>query len=96
MSIQTEQIDVTGQQFYPEAFPLVIGHKSGAQSMTDVTNWIHATSEDHLAALAMHGAILFRGFPVKDANDFDAFIRAFGLDSFTYVESLSNAHGVGE
>lgn len=91
MSIQTEQIDVTGQQFYPEPFPLVIGHTSGAASMADVTDWVQATSADHLAALAVHGAILFRGFPVTDAHDFDAFIRAFGLESFTYEESLSNA-----
>ncbi len=91
MSIRTEQLEVPGQQFYPEPFPLVIGHKDGANSMADVTAWITQTRSDHLAALATHGAILFRGFPVCDANDFDTFIRAFELDSFTYEESLSNA-----
>lgn len=91
MSIQTQELPVNGQQFYPEPFPLVIGHESGAETMADVTDWIDKMGPFHLDKLAVHGAILFRGFPVADANDFDAFIRAFKLDSFTYEESLSNA-----
>ncbi len=91
MSIQTEQLGVNGQQFYPDPFPLVIGRSSGGETMDEVIDWLGETGPSHLEALATHGAVLFRGFPVADANDFDAFIRAFGLDSFTYEESLSNA-----
>lgn len=50
-----------------------------------------ATCATWLEALAQHGAILFRGFSVATAEDFDAWIAAFGLESFTYEASLSNA-----
>ena len=40
---------------------------------------------------ARHGAVLFRGFPVSTADDFDAFVGAFDLPNFPYDESLSNA-----
>ena len=43
------------------------------------------------AELDKSGAVLFRGFPVKNADDFDAFSAAFDYPSFTYQESLSNA-----
>ena len=38
-----------------------------------------------------HGAVLFRGFPLATAEDFDAFVAAFDLPNFPYDESLSNA-----
>ncbi|MFP6765859.1 MAG: TauD/TfdA family dioxygenase, partial [Planctomycetaceae bacterium] len=33
----------------------------------------------------------FRGFPLRTAEDFDAFVTAFGCSNFPYEESLSNA-----
>lgn len=90
-AVTVENTNVPGQQAHPEAFPLVRRLTGGGESMTDVREWIAAVRATELEALAKHGAILYRGFPVNDANDFDAFIRAFGLDSFTYEESLSNA-----
>ena len=38
-----------------------------------------------------HGAVLFRGFPLRTAEDFDRFVAAFGLPPFTYEDSLSYA-----
>lgn len=43
------------------------------------------------ADLAAHGAILFRGFDVSSATDFDEAVTAFGEGNFPYKESLSNA-----
>src|SRR5262249_11996323 len=40
---------------------------------------------------ARHGAVLFRGFPVHTAQDFDRFVAGFGLENFAYEDSLSNA-----
>ena len=37
------------------------------------------------------GTVLFRGFPLRTAEDFDRFVSAFGTPPFTYEESLSNA-----
>ena len=44
-----------------------------------------------LSAGRRHGAVLFRGFPLTTAEDFDAFVAAFELPNFPYDESLSNA-----
>ncbi len=41
--------------------------------------------------LAEHGALLFRDLPLQSAEDFDAFIAAFGWPNFRYADSLSNA-----
>ena len=41
--------------------------------------------------LKEHGAILFRGMPLRTAADFDAFITAFDWPNFRYADSLSNA-----
>ena len=38
-----------------------------------------------------HGAVLFRGFPLRTAEDFDRFVTAFGWPPFTYEDSLSYA-----
>ncbi len=90
-ALDTENLTVDGQQFHPEAFPLVYSLRSEGVSIADVANWIGKETPKLLDKLATHGALLFRGFPVADANEFDAFIRAFNLASFTYEESLSNA-----
>ncbi len=44
-----------------------------------------------LQQLGLHGAILFRDFPVPTDQAFDSFVAAFGLRNFAYAESLSNA-----
>lgn len=41
--------------------------------------------------LALSGTILFRGFDVATAQDFDDAVMGYGEDGFTYSESLSNA-----
>lgn len=89
--LQTQALTVPNQQHHPEVFPLVLAQGDESATMNDTTQWIGEQRDDLLSSLAQHGAILFRGFPVADATDFDTFIRAFNLDSFTYEESLSNA-----
>ena len=54
-------------------------------------DWIAGQRDALLAAASEHGAILFRGFPLRTAEDFDRFVAAFGLPNFPYDESLSNA-----
>lgn len=89
--VTVSTLTVPGQQQFSESFPLAYGMTSDGASLADVQSWIAETRESLLDSLSRHGAILFRGFPIAGATDFDAFIRAFGLGSFTYKESLSNA-----
>jgi alpha-ketoglutarate-dependent taurine dioxygenase len=89
--VELETLAVEGQQQHPEVFPLVYGLAAPQASLSDVVSWLRRASGPLIETLSLHGAILFRGFPVADADDFDAVVRAFGLQSFTYEESLSNA-----
>ena len=53
--------------------------------------WVAANRDDIIAKATEHGAILFRGFPLATAEDFDLFVAAFDLPNFPYDQSLSNA-----
>ncbi len=72
-------------------FPLLIKNDDGIDSMSWFLDWARSESGTLKAAVEEVGVILFRGFPVKSAEHFDAFTRVFGYDEFTYKESLSNA-----
>jgi hypothetical protein len=82
---------VAGQQtYYDKPFPLVLRCES-ATPLDKITAWVaeHRRQLDEQAAA--HGAILFRGFPLSSAEDFDRFVTAFDWKNFPYDESLSNA-----
>ncbi|NQU39838.1 MAG: TauD/TfdA family dioxygenase [Lentisphaerae bacterium] len=72
-------------------FPLLQVCDSPTASLADTAAWVHANRDELDAKLGQHAAILFRGFPLRDAEAFDTFLTAFGYESFTYKESLSNA-----
>jgi hypothetical protein len=91
-ALAINSVAVEAQQFHPQAFPLIYALQS--DSTTDlqaVSDWVRAHRQSLHAELADHGAILFRGFPLKTDLDFDAFIQFFELKNFTYTDSLSNA-----
>ena len=90
-SFHVEAGSVPGQQHYDEVFPYGYFQRGDGASLQDTRKWIRDNRVKLIDELGRHGAILFRGFPIKDANDFDALIREFGMNSFTYQESLSNA-----
>ena len=72
-------------------FPLVINNQAGLTDIAEALDWLSEEADALKAQLAESGAVLFRGFPVATAEDFDAFSAAFGYQDFTYKESLSNA-----
>ena len=85
--VRFEPQPVTDQQHHGDAaFPLVLVAE-GAVSPQD----LRAQSAALMEQLAIHGAILFRGCGVTDAQGFDDFVAGFGLPNFPYKESLSNA-----
>lgn len=75
----------------PSDFPHVLESGGRAASFEPVLDGIRDDRDRLLATLDRVGAILFRGYPVRSAHDFDRLIEAFGLPVFTYAESLSNA-----
>lgn len=75
--------------FDGQAFPTIVAY--GDQDKFDAVTWIHSNRQVIEASLNSSGAILFRGFPVSSAAEFDVFSAAFNYPVFTYAESLSNA-----
>ena len=88
--LAVNDVAVDGQQHHDDVFPLVLAAQAPG-SLEDARQWVRSRRDELLQSLSRHGAILFRGFAIQGANDFDRFIRAFDLESFTYDESFSNA-----
>lgn len=91
-TLDTEVASVDRQQTYADgAFPYAFVSRSPDATLERATAWV-AENRDQLLELAtQHGAVLFRGFPTRTAEDFDAFIRELNLENFPYERSLSNA-----
>jgi alpha-ketoglutarate-dependent taurine dioxygenase len=90
-TFRVEPFTVAGQQTHGQRpFPLALASLSPG-TLDDSVAWV-AENRRHLREQgALHGAILFRGFPLTGPQDFDRFITAFELPNFPYEESLSNA-----
>ncbi len=90
--IDVESVAVDGQQQHGDSrFPYVLACRGEGASMKDAVDWV-AAQRDRLLDLAnQHGAVLLRGFPVENAEDFDTIIQALALENFPYEKSLSNA-----
>jgi len=75
------------KKFGERLFPFVLSpsNKSFDGADDDAYEWVKNQRATLDAQLLQHGAILFRGFPLKDAKAFDKFITAFGLDPLPYV-----------
>ncbi|MBM81957.1 MAG: SyrP protein [Planctomycetaceae bacterium] len=90
-NLVVETVPIDGQQVIEDdPFPLAMCCKSPA-TLNEATAWITENLETHNEKLERSGAVLFRGFPLQTADDFDAFIGAFGYPNFPYADSLSNA-----
>ena len=90
-TLQVDTVEVDGQQQYGERpFPLALACQAGA-TLDGAAAWIAANRRQLCDRAALHGAILFRGFPLTGPADFDRFVAAFDLPNFPYEESLSNA-----
>lgn len=73
------------------AFPELIENTGNLRDVDSLVRWARNHANSLKSTLAETGAILFRGFPMASAEDFDAFSAAFEYEDFTYNESLSNA-----
>jgi len=81
------------RSFSGRKVPHVLQWESPEKGETsDATQWLQKNRAVVDAALSDAGAVLFRGFPLKTAEDFDAFVRAFSdYEDLPYEESLSFA-----
>jgi alpha-ketoglutarate-dependent taurine dioxygenase len=90
--LRVQPVAVPGQQtHYGQPFPLVLACQSPGATLDASASWVAEHRDPLLRQAAEHGAILFRGFPLRTPEDFDRFVTAFALTNFAYDESLSNA-----
>jgi len=85
-------IKIPEQKFFNNIeFPLVLeaNHQapgcSGTCTVDNLNDWISNSAPIIDNLLLRHGAILFRGFPLNSADDFNSFVTASGYDEFPYV-----------
>lgn len=81
----------TQKQYDGSCFPLILECQSPDADLETALAWVHENRQDLDEKATKHGSILFRNFPTKTDQDFDAFIRAFDYPNFKYEDSLSNA-----
>ena len=76
-----------GKSFSGKAFPLLVRPSStvSVQKLSLFTEWIEANGSDIDNLLLKHGAILFRGFPIDSAYDFDTVIKSTKLKGMKYI-----------
>ena len=68
-----------------EVFPLSVSPNVSIKTMSDTLAFLTQNRDEILAKLLQHGSILFRGFPVADAKDFNDFVLAFGWQELPYI-----------
>jgi alpha-ketoglutarate-dependent taurine dioxygenase len=89
--IEVVETTVPGQfEFAGGLFPYALAGQSSV-SLSESVAWLESNRAELLNRASKHGAVLFRGFPVATAEDFDRFVAAFHLPNFRYEDSLSNA-----
>lgn len=72
-------------------FPTVIVNDGSIITIAQAQAWVAENLAKLNKELAYTGALLFRGFPVTNAQTYDDFFSAFNYPNFTYKDSLSNA-----
>jgi hypothetical protein len=78
-------------EFHGREFPLALACRTSGAALAEATAWVAQERGALDRQAGEHGAVLLRGFGLATAEDFDAFIAAFGYRNFPYEESLSNA-----
>lgn len=78
-------------KYSEKEFPTIIINDGSITSLAQAQTWVESNLKPLAKELSCTGALLFRGFPITDAESYDAFFSAFNYPNFTYKESLSNA-----
>lgn len=86
------QSNMTAELKFDDAqFPSIIVNDGSVKSLDQALAWLSENVQALKRELACTGAILFRGFPITDAESYDALFSQFSYRNFTYQESFSNA-----
>ena len=90
--VDVRPVNVDGQQTaFGKEFPLVLQCFAAGTTLGQAADWARDHRDELKVQVSEHDALLFRGFPLRSPEDFDAFVAAFDLPNFPYSKSLSNA-----
>jgi len=77
-------------------FPFVLSPNNTSHILNDLLQWIQGNKAYLEEKLLHHGAILFRGFVIDNAADFDQVVTSFGYEVLPYVGGAApRKHVVG-
>jgi len=66
-------------------FPFVFSPAASSHSLAQAIDWVKQNKPEIEQKLLQHGAVLFRGFNLSSASNFDDFATAFGYENFPYI-----------
>ncbi|BFZ20539.1 hypothetical protein BsWGS_23578 [Bradybaena similaris] len=74
------------KKFNGQLFPLVLAPEPDKiVSIEAACEWFKGQRANVANALGQYGAVVFRGFPLKDAYDFDKFVTSYGVEALPYI-----------
>jgi hypothetical protein len=71
--------------FNGQPFPLSVSPNETIVTLNDSIKFVNENIISIKAELKKHGVILFRDFPVQNAQDFNEFVLAFGWKNLPYL-----------
>jgi len=88
-AVATDEFVQTAPLQPGETLPLVVTPRERASTLDDFAAWLEAHRTFVERLLLAHGALLFRGFPVRSVEDFGAVTRAASERIIEYSERSS-------
>ena len=88
MVTQVKSIRIPEQKEFEDGsvFPKIYANTDPACTTREsLVNWATQNAAELAQELKAECAILFRGFPIRSAEDFQAFVDALGVKSLPYV-----------
>jgi len=96
--LSVQEIHIPEQKHFEGvgSFPFVFGVVDNTATIQEAIDWVKYNRSLIESTLLKHGAILFRGFPTKDATAFSDFAEAFGYENLPYIGGAApRKHVVG-
>jgi hypothetical protein len=73
---------------------MVLEPSTQISNKKDMFDWAAAHKSSLALELRKQGAILFRGFPINSAEDFQDFVDALGIENLPYVGGAAVRHQI--
>ena len=90
MNAAFEKVSVEGEKLFDgKVFPLTLAPRSEQLPLERVLETVRTCKEEILDSLLAHGAILFRGLPVKNAEQFNECVQQFEWNDMPYIGGIA-------